>query len=77
MQRLLRPVNDSNIYNPTPFGGGAIVGVDLPTGQQKMFEPDNPSVYDKDEIEWAQEQGAQTDEEIAEYITLHKRLEGK
>uniref|UniRef100_A0A6M3K5C8 Uncharacterized protein n=1 Tax=viral metagenome TaxID=1070528 RepID=A0A6M3K5C8_9ZZZZ len=46
-------------------------------GQFPMDEKGSPTSFTPEEIEWARENGAQSADEIAYYITQHKRLTGE
>lgn len=52
------------------------LGFDIPTGQRSVNETlmDRPDGLDEEEIEWAREQGAQSIDEVYEYIHKHKDL---
>lgn len=63
---------DSSLPLHEIIASGGAIGVE--TGQEKMNELGEPGVYSQDEIEWAQELGATSDDEIAQFIRVHKSL---
>ena len=56
---------------------GSSIGIDMDLGQFPMDEKGSPTSFTPEEIEWARENGAQSADEIAYYITQHKRLTGE
>jgi len=67
------------LYNlpDTRSSFGSNIGIDMNLGQFHMEEKGSPSSFTQEEIEWARENGAQSVDEIAYYITQHKRLTGE